>query len=121
MMLYAMPKLQVYNAEQFHGQSGLGDYSYGYKTPESAKVEDRAGSGNVKGSYVYKDGNNELIKVSRHIQTNRRFSISMIDCPNKTFGLIMDLDENRINDLRRQSPLLSNCAKRVVNVTRLYN
>ncbi|CAH2074968.1 unnamed protein product, partial [Iphiclides podalirius] len=54
---------EVYNAEQFHGQSGRGDYSYGYKTPESAKVEDRAGSGNVKGSYVYRDGNNELIKV----------------------------------------------------------
>ncbi|XP_068630325.1 uncharacterized protein [Battus philenor] len=54
---------EVYDAAQYHGQSGLGDYAYGYRTPESAKVEDRAGSGNVKGSYVYKDSNNDLIQV----------------------------------------------------------
>ncbi|XP_013134426.1 PREDICTED: uncharacterized protein LOC106100198 [Papilio polytes] len=54
---------EVYEAAQFHGQSGRGDYAYGYRTPESAKVEDRAGSGNVQGSYVYKNNNNELVKV----------------------------------------------------------
>ncbi|CAG9560149.1 unnamed protein product [Danaus chrysippus] len=54
---------EVYDAKQFHGQDGLGAYGYGYETPESAKVENRVRSGNVQGSYTYRDGNNELIKV----------------------------------------------------------
>ncbi|KAI5631277.1 hypothetical protein NE865_16007 [Phthorimaea operculella] len=54
---------EVYDASQFHGQDGLGAYAYGYKAPESAKVENRARSGDVTGSYVFKAGNNELIKV----------------------------------------------------------
>ncbi|XP_045534275.1 uncharacterized protein LOC106709933 isoform X2 [Papilio machaon] len=54
---------EVYEAAQFHGQSGRGDYAYGYRTPESAKVEDRAGSGDVQGSYVYKNNNDQLVKV----------------------------------------------------------
>ncbi|XP_049865862.1 uncharacterized protein LOC126366705 [Pectinophora gossypiella] len=54
---------EVYNAAQFHGQDGLGAYAYGYNAPESAKVENRARSGDVTGSYEYKSGNNDLIKV----------------------------------------------------------
>ncbi|XP_047986468.1 dual specificity tyrosine-phosphorylation-regulated kinase mbk-1-like [Leguminivora glycinivorella] len=54
---------EVYDASQFHGQDGLGGYAYGYQAPESSKVENRARSGDVTGSYTYKDGNNELIKV----------------------------------------------------------
>jgi hypothetical protein len=54
----------VYDASQFHGQDGLGAYVYGYKTPESAKVENRVRSGDVTGSYTFKAGNNnDLIKV----------------------------------------------------------
>ncbi|XP_063361258.1 RNA-binding protein EWS-like [Cydia amplana] len=54
---------EVYDASQFHGQDGLGGYAYGYQAPESSKVENRARTGDVTGSYTYKDGNNELIKV----------------------------------------------------------
>ncbi|XP_013196722.2 putative uncharacterized protein DDB_G0279653 [Amyelois transitella] len=56
---------EVYNAAQFHGQDGLGAYTYGYKAPESSKVENRVRSGDVTGSYVYKagPGNDDLIKV----------------------------------------------------------
>ncbi|CAG9785312.1 unnamed protein product [Diatraea saccharalis] len=54
---------EVYDASQFHGQDGLGAYTYGYKAPESAKVENRVRSGDVTGSYTYKSGNNDLIKV----------------------------------------------------------
>lgn len=55
---------EVYDAAQFHGQDGLGAYTYGYKAPESAKVENRVHSGDVTGSYVYKAGSsNDLIKV----------------------------------------------------------
>lgn len=64
--LYCLDILQVYDASQFHGQDGLGGYAYGYQAPESSKVENRARSGDVTGSYTYKDGNNELIKVSKH-------------------------------------------------------
>lgn len=45
---------QVYDASQYHGQDGLGAYGYGYKTPESSKVENRQRSGDVAGSYTYK-------------------------------------------------------------------
>ncbi|XP_046960864.1 uncharacterized protein LOC124530658 [Vanessa cardui] len=54
---------EVYNARQYHGQDGLGAYAYGYETPESSKVENRVRAGDVTGSYTYKAGNNELIKV----------------------------------------------------------
>ncbi|KAL4704985.1 hypothetical protein ACJJTC_005471 [Scirpophaga incertulas] len=54
---------EVYDASQFHGQDGLGAYVYGYQAPESAKVENRVHSGDVTGSYTYRDGNNELVKV----------------------------------------------------------
>lgn len=54
---------EVYNAAQYHGQDGLGAYAYGYETPQSAKVENRVRSGDVTGSYIYKDGKNDLIKV----------------------------------------------------------
>ncbi|CAH0728049.1 unnamed protein product, partial [Brenthis ino] len=51
---------EVYNANQFHGQDGLGAYAYGYETPESAKVENRVRSGDVTGSYTYKSGDNDI-------------------------------------------------------------
>ncbi|XP_050342684.1 uncharacterized protein LOC126768549 [Nymphalis io] len=54
---------EVYTARQYHGQDGLGAYAYGYETPESAKVENRVRAGDVTGSYTFKAGNNELIKV----------------------------------------------------------
>ncbi|KAG7299324.1 hypothetical protein JYU34_016247 [Plutella xylostella] len=54
---------EVYDASQFHGQDGLGAYAYGYKGPDSAKVENRVQSGDVTGSYTYRDGDNNLIKV----------------------------------------------------------
>ncbi|XP_028174380.1 uncharacterized protein LOC114362996 isoform X1 [Ostrinia furnacalis] len=54
---------EVYDASQYHGQDGLGAYTYGYKTPESAKVENRVRAGDVTGSYVYKSPGHEDIKV----------------------------------------------------------
>ncbi|CAH0699672.1 unnamed protein product [Spodoptera exigua] len=55
---------EVYNAAQYHGQDGLGQYAYGYETPESSKVENREGSGVVSGSYEYKvPGMKDLVKV----------------------------------------------------------
>lgn len=56
---------EVYNAAQYHGQDGLGQYAYGYETPQSSKVENREGSGVVSGSYVYQvPGQKDLVKVS---------------------------------------------------------
>uniref|UniRef100_A0A2A4JKU3 Cuticle protein n=1 Tax=Heliothis virescens TaxID=7102 RepID=A0A2A4JKU3_HELVI len=55
---------EVYNAAQYHGQDGLGQYAYGYETPQSSKVENREGSGLVSGSYVYQvPGQKDLVKV----------------------------------------------------------
>lgn len=51
---------EVYNANQFHGQDGLGAYAYGYETPESAKIENRVRSGDIAGSYTYKSGDNDI-------------------------------------------------------------
>ena len=51
---------KVYNANQFHGQDGLGAYAYGYETPESAKIENRVRSGDIAGSYTYKSGDNDI-------------------------------------------------------------
>ena len=51
---------KVYNANQFHGQDGLGAYAYGYETPESAKIENRIRSGDIVGSYTYKSGDNDI-------------------------------------------------------------
>ncbi|XP_021181960.2 uncharacterized protein LOC110370470 [Helicoverpa armigera] len=56
---------EVYNAAQYHGQDGLGQYAYGYETPQSSKVENRKGSGVVSGSYVYQvPGQKDLVKVN---------------------------------------------------------
>lgn len=53
----------IYDAQQYHGQDGLGAYAYGYQAPESAKVESREHSGVVRGSYTYDAGLREPVRV----------------------------------------------------------
>ncbi|KAK5646986.1 hypothetical protein RI129_005450 [Pyrocoelia pectoralis] len=53
----------VYLANQYHGQDGLGAYVYGYSVPDIAKTEKKERSGNLKGAYNYIAGNGQEIKV----------------------------------------------------------
>ena len=47
-----MNSSQVVNT-QFHAQSELGEYSYGYSNPTSSKFETKDAYGNVEGTYSY--------------------------------------------------------------------
>ncbi|KAB0797779.1 hypothetical protein PPYR_08772 [Photinus pyralis] len=53
----------IYLANQYHGQDGLGAYVYGYSVPDIAKTEKKERSGNLKGAYNYIAGNGQEIKV----------------------------------------------------------
>ncbi|KAH9630018.1 hypothetical protein HF086_012579, partial [Spodoptera exigua] len=55
---------EIENTDDYVEEDGLGQYAYGYETPESSKVENREGSGVVSGSYEYKvPGMKDLVKV----------------------------------------------------------
>lgn len=54
----------IYLANQYHGQDGLGAYVYGYSVPDIAKTEKKERSGDLKGAYNYIAGNGQEIKVS---------------------------------------------------------
>ncbi len=49
-MLFQVP--HVVNT-QFHAQSELGEYEYGYTNPTSSKYERKDALGNVEGTYSY--------------------------------------------------------------------
>ena len=42
---------------QFHAQSELGEYNYGYSNQDSAKTETKSIDGVTRGSYSYVDAN----------------------------------------------------------------
>ena len=50
-------------SSQYHAQDELGQYNYGYSTPESSKVETKTADGIVRGSYTYIDADGRLQTV----------------------------------------------------------
>lgn len=67
-----------YDAHQFHGQDGLGQYVYGYKDWNQGKNEQKDESGTVSGSYKYVQPNGrDFIAVYHadntgfHVEDNR--------------------------------------------------
>ncbi|XP_022914296.2 uncharacterized protein [Onthophagus taurus] len=52
----------IYLANQYHGQNGLGDYVYGYAVPDIAKSEQKKAN-QITGSYQYINGGGQEIKV----------------------------------------------------------
>ncbi|KRT84157.1 Insect cuticle protein, partial [Oryctes borbonicus] len=53
----------VYLANQYHGQDGLGSYLYGYSVPDIAKTEKKKAQGDLRGAYQYINGGGQEIKV----------------------------------------------------------
>lgn len=53
----------IYLANQYHGQDGLGAYVYGYSVPDIAKTEKKNRGGDLKGAYNYINGDGQEIKV----------------------------------------------------------
>ncbi|KAK9870510.1 hypothetical protein WA026_008067 [Henosepilachna vigintioctopunctata] len=53
----------IYLANQYHGQDGLGGYLYGYSVPDIAKTEKKKAGGDLRGAYNYIAGNGQEIKV----------------------------------------------------------
>merc|ERR1711997_708048 len=49
---------------QFHAQSELGEYNYGYANADSAKQEFKTADGIVRGTYSYVDANGVLQTVN---------------------------------------------------------
>uniref|UniRef100_A0A1B0A6F8 Cuticle protein 6 n=1 Tax=Glossina pallidipes TaxID=7398 RepID=A0A1B0A6F8_GLOPL len=56
--------------QQYHNQDALGQYSYGYSEPLSAKEETRTADGITKGSYSYIDANSLLQTVDYTADSN---------------------------------------------------
>lgn len=54
---------ETYEAQQFHGQDGLGRAMFGYTDHNQARLEARNADGEVRGSYQYIDPNGENIVV----------------------------------------------------------
>lgn len=53
----------IYLANQYHGQDGVGGYLYGYSVPDIAKTEKKQAGGDLKGAYNYVNGDGQEIKV----------------------------------------------------------
>lgn len=53
-----------FQANQFHGQDGLGRTMFGYSDWNQGRLEARNANGEVRGSYQYVDANNENVIVS---------------------------------------------------------
>lgn len=51
-------------ANQYHAQDELGQYSYGYSGGPSSKVETKTADGVVRGAYSYIDGNGLIQSVN---------------------------------------------------------
>lgn len=54
---------ETYEAEQFHGQDGLGRAMFGYTDHNQARLEARNANGDVRGSYQYIDPTGENVVV----------------------------------------------------------
>lgn len=53
----------IYLANQYHGQDGVGGYLYGYSVPDIAKTEKKKAGGDLRGAYNYITGDGQEIKV----------------------------------------------------------
>lgn len=53
----------IYLANQYHGQDGLGGCLYGYSVPDIAKTEKKKAGGDLRGAYNYINGQGQEIKV----------------------------------------------------------
>ena len=65
---------QTYEANQFHGQDGLGRSMFGYSDWNQGRLEARNANGEVRGSYKYVDPNGENIVVSNGNRSKKKIS-----------------------------------------------
>lgn len=64
LLTYGVAEYQpVQLSSQYHSQDTLGQYSYGYNTPESSKTEQRSLDGVTRGAYSYVDAEGKLQSV----------------------------------------------------------
>lgn len=63
-LVYSAVYQPVPSIQQWHAQSGLGDYSYGYQGGPSAKSEIKTLDGITQGSYSYVDAESKLQTVN---------------------------------------------------------
>merc|ERR1712083_1234691 len=67
-------------ATQFHAQSELGEYNYGYANVNSAKQEFKTADGIVQGTYSYVDGNG-IVQTVNYIADDHGFRVAATNLP----------------------------------------
>merc|ERR1712024_161983 len=67
-------------ATQFHAQSELGEYNYGYANANSAKQEFKTADGIVQGTYSYVDANGVLQTVN-YVSDAEGFKVAATNLP----------------------------------------
>lgn len=68
-------------SSQYHAQSGLGDYAYGYSGGPSAKSEVKTLDGITQGSYSYVDAENKLQTVNYVADAVNGFRVAATNLP----------------------------------------
>merc|ERR1711956_172336 len=67
-------------SSQFHAQSELGEYNYGYSNANSAKQEFKTADGIVRGTYSYVDANGILQNVN-YVSDAEGFKVAATNLP----------------------------------------
>merc|ERR1711994_1128904 len=65
---------------QFHAQSELGEYNYGYVNGESSKQEFKTADGIVQGTYSYVDANG-ILQTVNYISDAEGFKVAATNLP----------------------------------------
>merc|ERR1712193_383649 len=65
---------------QFHAQSELGEYNYGYANGDSSKQEFKTADGIVQGTYSYVDANG-ILQTVNYISDAEGFKVAATNLP----------------------------------------
>jgi len=63
---HAAAVISPVTSQQYHAQSEIGEYNYGYSNPTGAKAETRTVDGVVRGTYSYVDANG-IVQTANYI------------------------------------------------------
>lgn len=78
---HTVPAVVVPVSHQYHAQDILGQYTYGYSAPLSAKSESRAVDGSTVGGYSYVDPNGQLQSVQYSADAVHGFQVAGTNLP----------------------------------------
>ncbi|XP_018325741.1 cuticle protein 7-like [Agrilus planipennis] len=90
----------VPTSSQYHSQDGLGQYSYGYSEPLSAKSEIRSADGVTRGGYSFYDAEGKLRTVQYVADPLNGFQVVASDIPDPARTL-----EQRAVELEQLKPV----------------